>query len=126
MTLFNYIVCPFTGDKLPAKDASDLYRGLWITYLTNNPDLVEYASQFDEFTNSFKGNSLDTSPDEIIGAYVKGNRDYYVASVRAGHWYCNMAGKKKASLSSQIQNAKSRSDASIDNKNKAKETAPER
>lgn len=123
----DHIICPFTGDKLPAKDAADLYRGLWITYLSNNPNLVEYASQFDEFINSFKGNSLDTSPDEVIGAYVKGNRDFYVESVRAGHWYRNMAGKKKASLSSQIQAAQTRSVVPNENyKNDAKKAVPER
>lgn len=103
---FDHIICPFTGDKLPAKDAADLYRGLWITYLSNNPDLVKYASQFDEFTNMYSGNHLEECPEEVIGAYVKGNRDHYVAFVKAGHWYKNMASKMKAPLSQQISSAK--------------------
>lgn len=107
---FDHIIDPFTGDKLPASDAKDLYRGLWITYLSKNPDLVEYASQFDKFTNMFKDNKLENSPDEVIGAYVKGNREHYVAAVKAGHWYKNMVSKKKPSLSSQIQSAQSKAE----------------
>ena len=120
---FSYIIDPFTGDKLPAKDAADLYRGLWITYLSKNPDLVEYAAQFDEFTDRFQkerkeltfeedmaGLRPDTtiSPADIVGAYAKGDRDQYVAVVRASHWYKNMAGKKHKPLDKQIQSAEDR------------------
>lgn len=120
---FDHIVCPFTGDKLPAKDAADLYRGLWITYLNNHPDLVEYASGFDDFTDAFRaqrqeltfeedmaGLRPDTtlSPADIVGAFAKGDKEFYVASVKSGHWYRNMAAKRKPSLSSQIESAAGR------------------
>lgn len=101
---FEYIVDPFTGSKLPVKDAPALYRGLWITYLKNNPDLVKYAEQFDEFSNVFAAEGLENRAEEIIGAYVKGNRDFYVDVVRASRWYKNMASHKK-SLSEQILTA---------------------
>jgi len=128
---FDHIVDPFTGDKLPVKDAVDLYRGLWITYLSKHPDLVEYASQFDDFTDSFQdpnarqqqldayaANPFDPTAEffykhsglmtaaDVIGAYVKGNREHYVAAVKSSHWYKNMASKtKKPSLATQIQAA---------------------
>ena len=134
---FDHIICPFTGDKLPVKDAADLYRGLWVTYLSNNPDLVEFASQFDDFTNAFydpdarqrqiaayNANPLDETaaffyrhsglinPAEIIGAYVKGDRDRYVDVLKCSHWYQNMAGKlRKPSLNKQIQSAENKADA---------------
>lgn len=109
---FDHIVDPFTGDKLPANEAPWFYRGLWITYLSNNPDLVEYASQFDEFSNAFSGKGLENCPEEIIGAYVKGDRQRYVDVVRCSQWYKNMASKKKAALSKQILAAESRCNTS--------------
>lgn len=112
---FDYIVCPFTGDKLPAKDAADLYRGLWISYFNKNPDLVEYAAQFDDFSNAFHKDGLFGSHEEVIGAYVKGDRERYVASVKASHWYKNMshrlsskAQKKRPTLDEQIQGAETK------------------
>ncbi len=130
---FDHIICPYTKDKLPIEDAADLYRGLWITYLNNHPELIEYASQFDEFSDSFKdpdvrnrqidayevnpfdkdaeffyNHSGQLSAADIIGAYIKGDREHYVSVVKAGHWYQNMATKKKAPLAEKIASAKSR------------------
>lgn len=109
---FDYIIDPFTGDKLPAKDASDLYRGLWITYLSKNPDLVEYASQFDEFHDMFRSSKMENCQADVIEAYVKGDREHYIAFVKAGHWYKNMARKrehpKKPALDAKIQDAHER------------------
>ena len=45
---------------------------------------------------------------DVIGAYVTGNREHYVESVRSGHWYRNMASKKKPPLSKLIQSAESK------------------
>lgn len=128
---FDYIVDPFTGDKLPGKEAQWMYRGLWITYFAKNPDLVEYAEQFDEFTNCFNKyrdpesekdlprepgqfnlTRLESSVEEVIGAYVKGDRDRYVAVVKASNWYKNMARKRehsrKPALDAKIQDAHER------------------
>ena len=128
---FDYIVDPFTGDKLPGKEAQWMYRGLWITYFAKNPELVEYAEQFDEFTNCFNKyrnpeseedlprgpgqfnlTRLESSVEEVIGAYVKGDRDRYVAVVKASNWYKNMARKRehsrKPALDAKIQDAHER------------------
>ena len=100
---------PFTGDKLPAEDAQYLYRGLWITYLSKNPDLVAYAQSFDEFSNTFSGPYIENKAEVIIEAYAKGDRERYIASVKASHWYQNMANRKKHSLEHQIQAAEEKS-----------------
>lgn len=105
---FDHIIDPFTGDALPASEATSLYRGLWITYLHHHPDLVEYASQFDDFTDSFRGEKTMNCQADIIGAYVKGDRDHYVADVKASRWYQNMVSKKKP-LSQQIRTAQAKS-----------------
>lgn len=109
---FHHIVDPFTGLELPAKDAPDLYRGLWITYLSKNPELVKYAEQFDEFSNAFGGEGIENNYNEVIGAYVKGNREHYVEVVKCSDWYKNMAGCKK-SLSEQISVAQGKKTPSV-------------
>lgn len=109
---FDYIVCPFTGDKLPAKDAPDLYRGLWITYLNKNPDLLMFAEQFDEFTNGFSGENIENNYNEIIAAYVKGDREHYTSVVKCSHWYKNMVAHK-TSLTSQIAKAEAKQQNNI-------------
>ena len=128
---FDHIVDPFTGDKLPGSEAQWMYRGLWITYFAKNPELVKYAEQFDEFTNCFNKyrdpedakdlprgpgqfnlTRLESSVEEVIGAYVKGDRDRYVAVVKASNWYKNMARKRehsrKPALDAKIQDAHER------------------
>lgn len=128
---FDHIVDPFTGDKLPGSEAQWMYRGLWITYFAKNPELVKYAEQFDEFTNCFNKyrdsesaadlprepgqfnlTRLESSVEEVIGAYVKGDRDRYVSVVKASNWYKNMARKrehpKKPALDAKIQDAHER------------------
>lgn len=109
---FAYIVDPFTGSKLKKKDANALYRGLWITYLSKNPELVKYAEQFDEFTNFYySSDKLENSHNYIIAAYVKGDRERYIEVVKCSDWYKNMASQKK-SLSEQISDAEKQKDMS--------------
>ena len=106
---FDYIVCPFTGSKLPACEASNLYKGLWITYFTKNPDLVEFAKGFDEFHDMFRGKNTVNCQADVIAAYVK-DPDTFIAEVKRSSWYQNMAGKmKKPSLDDQVQSAESKS-----------------
>lgn len=129
---FDHLIDPFTGIKLPPEDAVDLYRGLWITYLKNEPELVGYASQFHDIVDSVKTeenkikrqaqvtayNKDPFNPDnefrykypetlggaEIIGAYALGNRDFYVAAVKSSHWYKTISQYKKLPLAEKILN----------------------
>ena len=95
---FAYVICPFTGDKFPAKEAPWLYHGLWINYLSNNPELVKFAGQFDKFSNFFGGSGIENMYESIIAAYVKGDRKRYVAVVECSDWYKNTKRKTKISL----------------------------
>lgn len=53
---------------------SQWYKLLWVRYLDNNPQLVEYASQFDEFNDIFKGKSINCQAD-VVRQYVKKGRE---------------------------------------------------
>lgn len=104
---FDHIVCPFTGAKLPAEQASNLYKGLWITYLNKNHDLVAYASTFDEFHDMFKGKNTVNCQADVIAAYVR-NPDVFVDEVKRSYWYQNMlahTASKKPSLDDKISAA---------------------
>ena len=56
--------------KFPAAMLTDLYRLLWIKYLDKNPELVEYARQFDEFTDMFRGKNTVNCQADVIRAYI--------------------------------------------------------
>ena len=62
------------GKKLEPKYLTPYYILLWVKYLDKHPELVEYASQFDEFNDKFRGKSINCQAD-VIRAYVKGNRN---------------------------------------------------
>ncbi len=101
---FDHIICPFTGDKLPAAEATNLYEGLWVTYLTKHPELVEFANGFDEFHDMFRGKNTVNCQADVIAAYIK-EPDAFTEKVRSSFWYQNMASKKKSSLATQINSA---------------------
>lgn len=59
--------------KLTVKYLTPYYKLLWVRYLDSHPELVEYASQFDEFNDSFRGKSINCQAD-VIKQYVKEGR----------------------------------------------------
>ena len=48
---------------------------LWVRYLDENPELVEYAKGFDTFSDMFRGKSVNCQAD-VIRDYVIHGRDY--------------------------------------------------
>lgn len=98
----NHVIDPYTGDTLAAKEASYLYRGLWITYLNNHPELVEEAAKYEEFIGSPLQQNQKLSSAEVIGAYIA-DKKQYIAVVKASHWYQNLLNKR---LDEKIKNAK--------------------
>jgi hypothetical protein len=46
---------------------------LWAKYLDENKDVVEHLKQFDEFTDMFRGKSVNCQAD-VIRQYIKEGR----------------------------------------------------
>lgn len=61
------------GIQFPIEYLNSFYKLLWVKYLDANPSLVKYASTFDEFTDIFKGKSMNCQAD-VIKQYVKEGR----------------------------------------------------
>ena len=105
-----HIVDPYSGCTLPASEEQWLYRGLWIAYFKQHPELVEYASQFQSFTDYFSNDASHISPAEIIEAYIT-NPVRYTEVVQASKWYQKMSStlrNKHHSLNDKINCAKTR------------------
>lgn len=85
---FDYFVCPFCGMEFPAEEVSYLYKGLWIMYFNSHPDLLEYASGFDEFVDIFKGKSINCQAD-VISELVR-DREKTISEVKDSNWYKTM------------------------------------
>ena len=65
------------GRQYELRLLSQWYKMLWVNYLDNNPELVEYAKQFDEFNDIFKGKSLNCQAD-VVRQYIKVGRQSLV------------------------------------------------
>ena len=61
------------GHKLSPRYLTPFYKLLWAKYLDENKDVVEYLSQFDEFTDMFRGKSINCQAD-VIRQYIKEGR----------------------------------------------------
>lgn len=62
------------GKKYDPELLPQWYHLLWVKYLDGHPELVEYASQFEDYNDVFKGNSVSCQADSIR-IYVKEGRD---------------------------------------------------
>ena len=65
--------------KFPAAMLTGFYRLLWIKYPGKNPELVEYARQFDEFTDIFRGKNTVNCQTDVIRDYIA-NREQLIES----------------------------------------------
>ncbi len=50
---------------LKVERLTEFYHYLWYLYLKSNPDLVKFASEFDEFNDMFKGRAYNCQADSI-------------------------------------------------------------
>lgn len=55
------------------KYLTPFYKLLWVKYLDEHKDLVEYAKKFDDFRDMFKGHSVNCQAD-VIRQYIKMGR----------------------------------------------------
>jgi hypothetical protein len=62
------------GKDYDVKYLSMFYKLLWISYLDNNKELVEYAKQFDNFHDMFKGKNTVNCQADVIRQYIKEGR----------------------------------------------------
>lgn len=59
--------------KYESKYLTPFYKLLWVKYLDEHKDLVEYAKEFDDFNDIFKGKSINCQAD-VIRQYIKFGR----------------------------------------------------
>lgn len=52
------------------------YRYLWYCYLKAHPELVEYASTFNNFTDKFRGRAINCQAD-CVKAFVNKDESFY-------------------------------------------------
>ena len=69
-----YVACP--DSKYEPHILTDFYRYLWYKYLSDNPELVAYAKQFDKFNDMFRGKCINCQAD-CVEAFVKENNLFY-------------------------------------------------
>lgn len=62
------------GKEYPVSMLTPFYKLLWLRYFDLNPDLVAYASQFDGFSDMFKGRALNCQAN-VIHQYIKVGRE---------------------------------------------------
>lgn len=62
-----------TVHKLEPRFLTPYYKMLWCAYLDANPDLVEYASRYDDYNDMFRGKAINCQAD-VIRQYVKQGR----------------------------------------------------
>ena len=67
------------GKCLEPKYLTPLYKMLWVKYLDNNLELVEYAKGFTAFGDKFRGRAINCQAD-VIRDYVKKGRDSIMKS----------------------------------------------
>lgn len=58
------------GRKLDIRFLTQYYKLLWCKYLDENPYLITIAKKYDDFSDIFKGNSINCQAD-VIRQYVK-------------------------------------------------------
>lgn len=69
------------GIVLPVDYLGAYYKVLWVKYLDQHPELVEYAKEFDDYNDIFKGNSINCQAD-VIRQYMKDGRSSIMTEVR--------------------------------------------
>lgn len=66
----------------PPEFRVEFYKLMWLKYLDQNPELLAYASRFDDYNDIFKGKSLICQAD-CIRQYIKEGRHTMVKDVES-------------------------------------------
>ena len=62
------------GKEMDKKYLTPFYKLLWVKYLDQHSELVEYASQFDDFHDIFKGKNTINCQADVVRQYIKQGR----------------------------------------------------
>lgn len=66
--------------KLEPRFLTAYYKLLWCCYLDAHPELVEYASAYDDYNDMFRGKAINCQAD-VIRQYIKQGRDTILAEL---------------------------------------------
>lgn len=101
----DHILCPYTGDALPSSEEQNLERGLWISYLSQNPELAHHITTKAGFQELFPTQSNGA---RIAAAYTKAPASY-TAKAKQTLWYKNLESSfRKPSVDSTVKDAQTR------------------
>lgn len=64
------------GKDYDLKYTVAFYELMWVKYLNEHLDLVEYAKQFDDFHDMFKSKNAIVCQADVIRDYVKNGKEY--------------------------------------------------
>ena len=64
------------GEDFDIRFLTPFYNVLWVKYLDVNPELVEYARTFDDYSDRFKGKNVVNCQADVIRKYVKNGRKF--------------------------------------------------
>lgn len=87
---FTHFICPYTGKTFPVSEARPFYRGLWATYLKQNPELVSYLERLGPDRIRCASQRTET----LLRAYVQDSAAFQ-AEIRQSRWYQNMVQYQK-------------------------------
>ena len=63
------------GKQIDKKYLTAWYKLLWVKYLDQHKELVDYANEFDDFNDIFKGKKSINCQADVIRQYVKQGRE---------------------------------------------------
>lgn len=87
---FTHFICPYTNKTFPVSEARPFYRGLWVTYLKQNPELVSYL----ENLGPDRIRCASARTETVLRSYIRDSAAFQ-AEIRQSAWYQNMAQQQK-------------------------------
>jgi hypothetical protein len=67
------------GKRLESRFLTPWYNFLWGIYLDTHPELVEYARQFDDYKDMFRGRAVNCQADSIR-MYVRDREELFAST----------------------------------------------
>jgi len=87
---FTHFICPYTGKSFPVSEARPFYRGLWATYLKQNPELVSYLNEL----GPDRIRCASARTETVLRSYVQDSTAFQ-SEIRQSAWYQNVAQQQR-------------------------------